>query len=113
MNNPSGDPPLFFDRHVFICTNQRPEDHPRGSCAERGGAGLLEYMKAKATEMELDRVRINSAGCLNRCENGPALVIYPEGVWYKCQSQYDVDQILEKHIRDRGRVEHIMLRPDE
>ena len=66
-------------------------------------------MKAKAREMRLRRVRINASGCLNRCELGPSVVIYPEGVWYRCETKEDVDQILEVHVRDGGRVDHLKM----
>ncbi len=66
-------------------------------------------MKAKAKEMSLKRVRINASGCLNRCERGPSVVIYPEGVWYKCETNEDVDRILEIHVRDGGRVDHLKM----
>ncbi len=66
-------------------------------------------MKARAKELGLTRLRINSAGCLDRCELGPCAVIYPEGVWYKIETKADVDAVLERHIRDRGRVPELML----
>ena len=66
-------------------------------------------MKAKAKEMGLKRVRINSSGCLDRCELGPSVVVYPEGVWYRCETKEDVDEVLETHIRDGGRVHRLMM----
>ena len=66
-------------------------------------------MKAKAKEMGLKRVRINSSGCLDRCELGPTLVVYPEGVWYRCETKEDVDEVLKTHIRDGGRVRRLMM----
>jgi (2Fe-2S) ferredoxin len=59
--------------------------------------------------MGLKRVRVNLAGCLDRCELGPCVVIYPEGIWYKIETNADVDLILERHIRDGGRAEELML----
>jgi (2Fe-2S) ferredoxin len=52
---------------------------------------------------------VNIAGCLDRCELGPCLVIYPEGVWYKITTTADVDAVLERHVRDGGRVPELML----
>ena len=62
------DPKLFYGCHVFCCTNVRPEGHPRGSCARKNAVELRNYMKDKAKEMGLKEVRINTAGCLDRCE---------------------------------------------
>jgi (2Fe-2S) ferredoxin len=103
------DPPLYFDAHVFVCCNRRPEGHKRGSCAERGSERLRDYMKARAKEMGLPNLRVNTAGCLDRCELGPCLVIYPEGVWYRIGSTEDVDAILVAHVRDGGRATALML----
>jgi len=103
------DPALFFDVHVFVCCNRRPDGHPRGSCAARGSEKLRDYMKVRAKELGLKRVRVNLAGCLDRCELGPCVVIYPEGVWYKIETNADVDLILEQHVRDGGRATELML----
>lgn len=108
------DPRLYFEAHVFACTNRRPDGHKRGSCAALGSEKLRDYMKVRAKELGLEgRVRINSAGCLDRCEKGPTLVIYPEGIWYSFSSQDDVDEILNTHVVGGGRVSRLMLQPDE
>lgn len=108
------DPPLYYERHVFCCTNQRPAGHPRGCCAAKGAVPLRAYMKARAKEAGLaGRVRINTAGCLDRCELGPTMVIYPEGVWYSYHSREDVDEIIATHLIGGGRVERLMLRPNQ
>lgn len=107
------DPHPYFRAHVFCCTNRRPDGHPRGSCAAKGGEQLRDYMKARAKELGLEGVRINSAGCLDRCELGATIVIYPEGVWYTLQSREDVDAVLETHLRQGGRVERLMLTPEQ
>ncbi|MCP5368827.1 MAG: (2Fe-2S) ferredoxin domain-containing protein [Hyphomicrobiales bacterium] len=104
---------MYYRCHVFCCTNQRPEGHPRGSCARCDSVALRDYMKARAKEMGLDGVRINSAGCLDRCELGPTMVVYPEGIWYRYQSDADVDEILTRHLRDGEPVERLMLRDDQ
>ncbi|MBB3263021.1 (2Fe-2S) ferredoxin [Azospirillum sp. OGB3] len=108
------DPKPYFEAHVFSCTNRRPDGHKRGSCAARGSEKLRDYMKARARELGLDgRVRINAAGCLDRCELGPVLVVYPEGVWYTYHSFADVDAILETHLIGGDRVERLMLKPEQ
>jgi (2Fe-2S) ferredoxin len=107
-------PPLFYDCHVFCCTNQRAPGHPLGSCKERGSEPLREYMKRSAKQLGLKgKVRINSAGCLDRCELGPTMVIYPEGVWYTYKTRDDIDEILQKHVIEGGRVERLLLTPDQ
>jgi (2Fe-2S) ferredoxin len=103
------DPAPYYEAHVFCCTNRRADGHPRGSCAERGGEALRVYMKGKAKALGLKNVRINSAGCLDRCELGPTMVIYPEGVWYSVSTREEIDEVLEKHLVEGGRVERLML----
>ena len=103
----------YYRLHVFCCTNTRPEGHPRGSCARRGGVTLRNYMKARATELGLTDVRINAAGCLDRCELGPTVVVYPQGIWYRCATPEDVDAVLEDHLRDGRPVDRLMLAPDD
>ena len=105
----ASDPPLYFQAHVFVCCNRRPEGHKRGSCAARGSEALRDYMKARAKELGLPGVRVNMAGCLDRCEFGPAMVIYPEGVWYKIETKTDIDEVLETHVHQKGRVTRLML----
>ncbi len=107
------DPELFYDAHVFVCMNERPEGHERGSCARKGAVKLRNYMKERAKELGLEGCRINQAGCLDRCELGPTMVIYPEGVWYRFDTPADVDEILTEHLQNGRRVERLMLRPDQ
>ena len=102
---------MFFDVHLFVCTNRRPDGHARGSCAERGSEKLRDYMKARAKELGIANIRVNSAGCLDRCELGPCVVIYPEGVWYRVDSTADIDAVLQDHVMAGGRVERLRL-PD-
>jgi len=105
------DPPPYFDAHLFVCTNRRPDGHQRGSCAARGSEKLRDYMKARAKELGIANIRVNSAGCLDRCELGPCLVIYPEGVWYRIGSPADVDAVLQTHLVEGGRATALMLPP--
>jgi len=107
------DPALFYERHVFFCVNERPEGHPRGCCKAKGSEKLRNFMKARAKELGLERVRINQSGCLDRCELGPTMVIYPEGVWYRCESMDDVERVLQDHLVGGGRAADLMLGPDE
>jgi (2Fe-2S) ferredoxin len=112
------DPALFYKHHIFMCTNVRPAGHPRGSCSARaepaGGVEKLRaYAREKAREFGIEGIRCNAAGCLDRCEFGPNMVIYPEGVWYKYESTQDIDEILEVHVKNGGRVHRLMLQPDQ
>lgn len=107
------DPELFYQAHVFCCLNERPAGHPRGCCAEKNAEKLRNYLKVCAKEMGLDKVRINASGCLDRCELGPVMVIYPEGIWYSYNSKEDIEEILQKHLVEGKRVEHLMLQPDQ
>ena len=107
------DPPPYYRAHVFCCTNERPSGHPRGCCKARGGVRLRNYLKARAKELGLEGVRINIAGCLDRCELGPVMAIYPEGVWYHYRSIEDAEEILQRHVIAGERVERLMLRPGD
>lgn len=113
MTSLATDPAPYFSAHLFICTNQRPEGHPRGSCQRSGSEGLRDYLKARAKELGLKDVRVNSAGCLDRCELGPVMVIYPEGIWYGVKTTEDMDEILTTHLKAGGRVERLLLRPED
>ena len=103
------DPAPYYTAHIFVCCNRRPDGHRRGSCAASGSEPLRDYMKARAKELGIPGVRVNSAGCLDRCELGPCVVIYPEGVWYRMDSREAVDAILQRHMREGWRVPELML----
>ena len=79
---------------------------------DKGSEQLRNYMKRKAKEMGLSDVRINGAGCLDRCNLGPCIVVYPEGVWYSPKNEADIDEILTVHLQNGGRVERLMLSPN-
>ena len=105
----AGDPPLYYRCHVFVCTNERPAGHPRGCCKNKGSEKLRDYMKARAKELGLKDVRINSAGCLDRCDKGPVIVVYPEDVWYTYVDQEDIDEIVESHLVNGKIVERLLV----
>lgn len=108
-----GDPEPYYRLHVFCCMNQRPPGHARGCCLDKGSGKLRDYMKARAKELGFSDVRINQAGCLDRCELGPVVVIYPEGVWYAPKTNADIDEILETHLRRGERVTRLMLKRED
>jgi len=109
----ASDPKPYYEAHVFCCTNRRPAGHPRGCCAEKDGEALRDHMKSRAKALGLKNVRINNALCLDRCELGPTMVIYPEGVWYTYRDTADIDEILTTHVIGGGRVERLMLQPEQ
>lgn len=103
----------YYRVHVFCCTNERPAGHPRGCCMAKGSVALRDHMKSRAKAMGLDDVRINASGCLDRCELGPTMVVYPDGIWYRYTSQTDVEEILASHVQGGRPVERLMLRPED
>jgi len=95
---------LYYRHHVFFCTNLREDGVP--CCGARGAQELRDYAKRRLRAFESilpGKVRVNSAGCLDRCSAGPVLVIYPEGIWYTYADRKDIDEIIEEHIV-HGRV---------
>ena len=102
----------YYQAHVFCCTNVRPEAHPRGSCARKNSVALRDYMKGKVKELGLSSIRVNASGCLDRCELGCTMVIYPEGVWYTYASEADIDEIISTHLQQGRRVERLLLSTD-
>ena len=102
----------YFQRHVFFCTNDRGAGAERPSCNQCGSAALREYAKAKVKKMGLSgpgKVRINTSGCLDRCEEGPAIVVYPEGAWYTYIDEMDIDEIIEEHLVGGRVVERLLI----
>jgi (2Fe-2S) ferredoxin len=102
-----------FNHHIFICTNQRPAENPRGSCDETGiGSLQVSFKKELAMRGLKSDVRANKSGCLDQCEHGPVVVIYPEGVWYGGVTSEDIPEIIESHLIAGIPVERIRLAPD-
>ena len=88
----------FYNPHIFCCTNRRPDDHPRGSCGAHNAEALRQYLREKLKTAGLTNARANMAGCMDQCENGPVLVIYPEGIWYRAATTADIDRIVTEHF---------------
>lgn len=90
---------MRYSKHIFICTNERAPDHPRGSCKNCGSEGLRAQFKQALKERRLHgTMRANSAGCLDACEYGAAMVVYPDNVWYGGVTLGDIDEIIESHL---------------
>jgi (2Fe-2S) ferredoxin len=94
-----------YDKHVFFCENQRAAGED--CCASHNAKAARAYVKDKVKLLDISTeknfIRINSAGCLGRCDQGPVLVIYPEAVWYTYIDQADLDEIIDEHLT-HGRV---------
>jgi len=103
----------FYKTHIFCCTNERPPGHKRGCCKEKGAEDLRNYLKARVKEEGIEGARVNNAGCLDRCELGPTIVIYPEGAWYTCATRADVDEIVESHLKKGVPVARLLLKNDQ
>ena len=102
---------MRFEHHVFVCENRRPDGSPKGCCASKGGAAVREALKAELARRGLQgRVRANAAGCLEACDRGVAVVVYPEGVWYGGVTVADVPEIVERHLVNGQPVERLRLR---
>lgn len=102
-----------FERHVFVCGNERPADHPRGCCAGKSADKIREALKSALTKLGLaQRIRTNKAGCLDQCEHGVTLVVYPEQVWYGFVTLEDVSEIVESHLVGNRAVERLRLTAD-
>ena len=101
---------MYFKHHVFFCMNER--DPPDACCASHGSAQMQAYAKERIKQLGINgaaMVRINKAGCLDRCEAGPCLVVYPDGVWYTFVDKHDIDEIVDSHLVGGKVVERLRL----
>ncbi len=98
----------FYKKHLFICTNQRDDGTP--CCANYNTQQIRKQIKAKIKALGLHKkgeIRINSAGCLGRCDEGPVMVVYPEAIWYHFVDQEDIDEIIESHLLNNTPVSRL------
>lgn len=100
-----------FRKHIFICQNQRDGEHPRGSCDPTGAGELQKLFKKALAEYGISgrEVRANKSGCLEQCEHGPTVVVYPDEVWYGGVGPNDVDEIIASHIVGGKPVERLRI----
>lgn len=99
-----------YQHHIFICENLRDEGHERGSCAGKGSMELKGALKKLIKSKGLrELVRANSAGCLDACEFGPSMVVYPEAIWYGGVQLGDLEEIIESHIVNGQPVERLQI----
>lgn len=101
--------PPPYTRHVFVCTNRRPDGSPRGCCASKGSEDLRLAIKKELDAQDIRNVRINTAGCLDACERGMAVVVYPEGTWYGPVTPEDVKELVTAHLKDGQPVERLRI----
>jgi (2Fe-2S) ferredoxin len=105
----STEPHSYFERHIFFCTNQR--DDGRASCGDHQAQGAAKHCKTLVKAAGLSgagKVRVNQAGCLDRCAAGPVCVVYPEAVWYSYVDQHDIDEIVESHLKNGVVVQRLL-----
>lgn len=89
----------LYEKHIFVCENQRPEGDPRGCCYSKGGPELTAALKKMVSDAGIGKkVRINKAGCLGQCAFGIAVVVYPEGIWHKNAKPEDAQAIFDQHL---------------
>jgi (2Fe-2S) ferredoxin len=100
----------YYEHHVFFCCNQR--EAPERCCAASGALEMQQYAKLRIKALGLSgkgHVRINKAGCLDRCEEGPVIVVYPEEIWYTYVDQKDIDEIIDRHVIGGEIVERLRI----
>ena len=108
--NPETSTP-YFQRHIFFCLNERANGQE--CCALHNAQAAFDHCKKRVKDLGLagpGAVRVNKAGCLDRCSAGPVAVVYPEGTWYTYVDQADIDEIIESHLRN-GKVVERLLTP--
>ena len=100
----------YYEHHVFFCLNRREDG--AACCCDHDAQGMFDYTKKKIKQLGLNgqgKVRVNRAGCLDRCSEGPVLVVYPEAVWYTYVDQEDLDEIIESHLVQGKKVERLEI----
>jgi (2Fe-2S) ferredoxin len=103
----------YYERHIFFCLNQRINGE--SSCGDHGAKEGFDHCKARIKEAGLSgrgQVRVNKAGCLDRCAGGPVAVVYPEGTWYTFVDQADIDDIVDQHLI-KGEVVTRLVLPED
>ena len=99
-----------FERHVFVCHNMRPEGAPRPSCTKDGKSELLAVLQQQTKDAGLGgKVRINKSGCLDQCEHGPTVVVYPDAIWYGSVRPEDAAEIVQEHLVHGRPVERLRI----
>lgn len=101
---------MLYKKHIFICTNQRPLDADRISCGEEHGMALVAAFKKLIKEKGLQaEIRAQKTGCMNTCELGPSVVVYPEGIFYGKVQLDDVEEIVNEHLINNRVVKRLVM----
>ena len=103
----------YYQRHIFFCLNQR--DNGENSCSQHGAQAGFEHCKKRVKSEQLagpGGIRVNKAGCLDRCAGGPVAVVYPEAVWYSYVDEHDIDEIVDSHLKGGQVVDRLLLPPN-
>jgi (2Fe-2S) ferredoxin len=96
--------------HIFVCTNERPAGHPRGCCKEKNSEELISLFKQELAKNGFAKqVRAQRAGCLDTCEFGPAVVVYPDNIWYGNVQPADIPEIVKSHLIEGKPVERLKI----
>ena len=104
-------PTIPYKKHIFICTNRRDPNNPKGSCANSGSEEIATAFKKELAEQGLrGEMRANSSGCLDQCAHGPTVVVYPEAIWYSVKTPADVKEIVQEHLKHDQPVERLKLK---
>lgn len=99
-----------FTHHIFVCCNQRAPGHRRGCCDPEGSEALRNAFKAEVKSRNLGPVvRANKAGCLEQCEHGPTVAIYPQGIFYGGVTLGDVSRIIEETVVNGRIIEELLI----
>ena len=101
------------DKYVFVCTNDRPEGHPKGSCIGRGSAEVLGTFRDLQGEKNLTHFKVVATGCLEPCLAGPTVVVYPDNVWYGGVTVDDVEAIIDEHLVGGKPLDFLTLTDDD
>lgn len=101
----------YYSRHIFFCLNDRTsgEDCCARHAAQEGFDRCKDLIKTAGLSGP-GMVRVNKAGCFDRCGAGPVAVVYPEAVWYTFTDSHDIDEIVESHLK-RGQIVRRLLIP--
>ena len=100
----------YYRHHIFFCLN--PRSSGEACCATQGAFDRCKKLVKAAGLAGPGKVRVNKAGCLDRCAGGPIAVVYPEAVWYTYVDQQDIDEIVESHLKNGKVVERLLTPPN-
>ena len=102
----------YYERHIFFCLNERKDGDE--CCAQHRAQEAFDHCKSQVKALDLSgpgKVRVNKAGCLDRCAAGPVVVVYPDAVWYTFVDKADIDEIVTSHLKNGVVVERLLVPP--